>query len=526
MLELLTNSLDILMFVGMCVGILIGFPVVFTLAGVAVLFAVLGVSLDVFDLNLLKALAPRVFSTMTNEVLLAIPLFVLMGVILERSRMAEELLEEMGKLFGGVRGGLAVSVILVGALLAASTGIVGATVVAMAMIALPTMMRYGYDKSLCCGVIASSGTLGQIIPPSTMLIILAEVMSSGYQQAQFASGKFSVETISVGEVFAAALIPGFCIVGIYIAYVLIASFLKPSLAPAMPPRDVQPLSQTLRHLGKVLVPPIVLIIAVLGSILGGITTPTEGAAVGALGALLLAAPRVIPGASPWPFRLTGLAVLALLLMRQTFDLRIGRTEIPPFDKAMIGLAIVLSVIAGYGILVALLRFLRAGVLIPTLRSTLTVTSMIFAMMIGASLFSLVFRGLGGDVRVEEFLTNMPGGETGALLFVMVVVFLLGFVMDFVEIAVIVLPITVPILLGMGMDPIWLAVLLAINLQTSFLTPPFGFSLFYLRGATPKSISTLDIYKGVVPFVMMQIVAMLVIYLFPSVATALPRFLFE
>lgn len=526
MLDLIANSLDILMFFGMCLGILVGFPVVFTLAGVAVLFAVFGFALGVFDLNLLKALAPRVFSTMTNEVLLAIPLFVLMGVILERSRLAEELLEEMGKLFGGVRGGLAVSVILVGALLAASTGIVGATVVAMAMIALPTMMRYGYSKSLSCGVIAASGTLGQIIPPSTMLIILAEVMSSGYQQAQFASGKFSIETISVGQVFAAALIPGFCIVGIYIAYVLISAFLRPSLAPAMPPRDVQPLGQTLRHLGKVMVPPIVLIIAVLGSILGGITTPTEGAAVGALGALLLAAPRLMPDRPSWLFKATGLSLLGLLILRSSFDLRIGRSEIPTLDGIMIGVAAVLSLIAASGIILGLFRFDRAGVLKPILRSTTTVTSMIFAMMIGASLFSLVFRGLGGDARVEEFLHSMPGGPTGALLFVMAVVFLLGFVMDFVEIAVIVLPVTVPILLGMGMDPIWLAVLLAINLQTSFLTPPFGFSLFYLRGATPKSIATLDIYKGVLPFVLMQIVAMLVIYLFPAVATTLPGLLFD
>lgn len=525
-MTLLTDNLDLLMFAALCGGILLGYPVVFTLAGVGVLFGIAGYWLGLFHMGLLAALAQRVFSIMTNDILLAIPLFVVMGVILERSRLAEDLLEEMGRLFGSLRGGLAVSVILVGMLLAASTGIVGATVVTMALIAMPTMLRNGYSKSLSSGVIASAGTLGQIIPPSTMLIILAEVMSSGFQQAQFAMGKFTIETISVGDVFAAALLPGLCLVGLYIVYMLLLALFHPAKAPAMPREQPLALGPALRQVGKVLVPPIVLIVAVLGSILGGIATPTEAASVGAIGALMLGAPRFVPGRSSLPFIAAGLAIVAMLALTSQLDLRIGRTGSSPAEKVGIWVAAALTAITFWGIAVALWRAHRAGILRPVLSSTMSITSMIFAMMIGASVFSLVFRGLGGDTRVEEFLTNMPGGETMALLFVMAVVFVLGFFLDFVEIAVIVLPLVVPILLTMGMDPIWLAVLLAINLQTSFLTPPFGFSLFYLRGAAPPEVRTTDIYRGIVPFVALQIAGMALIYAVPSIATWLPRALFR
>ncbi|GAA0567738.1 TRAP transporter large permease [Caenispirillum bisanense] len=523
-MSLLADNLDLIMFAALCGGILLGYPVVFTLAGIGVLFAALGMALGHFNMNLMAALGQRVFSLMTNDILLAIPLFVLMGVILERSRIAEELLEEMGKLFRGVRGGLAVSVIIVGMLLAASTGIVGATVVTMALIAMPTMLRYGYGKPLASGVIVSAGTLGQIIPPSTMLIILSEVMSSGYQQAQFAMGRFSVETISVGDVFAAALIPGLCLVALYILFVLGLAFLRPQAAPAIPGDDGLPLAVVLRHLGKVLVPPIVLIVAVLGSILGGIATPTEAAAVGAVGALMLAGPRLMPERSRWPFVAAGVAIVAMLVLTSFLDLRIGRTQASAAERIGVWVAAGLTAVTFWGIFVALWRAARVGVLRPVMASTTLVTSMIFAMMIGASVFSLVFRGLGGDARVEAFLHDMPGGETGALLFVMAVVFVLGFFLDFVEISVIVLPIVVPILLAMGMDPIWLAVMIAINLQTSFLTPPFGFSLFYLRGAAPPSVRTVDIYRGVIPFVMLQIAGMAVVYFMPQIATWLPRLL--
>ncbi|WP_185961533.1 TRAP transporter large permease subunit [Telmatospirillum sp. J64-1] len=523
-MEFLTGNLDLLMFATLCAGIMFGFPVVFTLSGIGILFGILGFSLGVFNMNLLAALAQRIFSIMTNEILLAIPLFVLMGVILERSRIAEDLLEEMGKLFGSLRGGLAVSVILVGMLLAASTGIVGATVVTMALIAMPTMLRNGYSRPLSSGIIASAGTLGQIIPPSTMLIILAEVMSSGYQQAQFTMGRFTVETISVGDIFAAALIPGLCLVVIYILFVLALAFLRPKSAPAIPHGEELPLATVLRHLGKVLVPPVVLIVAVLGSILGGIATPTEAAAVGAVGALLLAGPRFAPTRSNLPFLLSGISVVAMLVMTSQLDLRIGRVNATTAERIGIWIAFGLTLLTFWGILVALWRAARVGVLRPVLVSTTSVTSMIFAMMIGASVFSLVFRGLGGDLRVEHFLTNMPGGEIGALLFVMAVIFVMGFFLDFVEISVIVLPIVVPILLVMGMDPIWLAVLIAMNLQTSFLTPPFGFSLFYLRGAAPPEVKTIEIYRGVIPFVILQILGIGVIFMWPGLATWLPALL--
>jgi len=519
----LAASLDLLMFAALCAGILLGFPVVFTLTGIAVVFAGLGFSLDVFNPAKLSALAPRLFGIMTNEVLIAIPLFVLMGVILERSKIAEELLEEMGRLFGRLRGGLAVSVSLVGALLAASTGIVGATVVTMALIALPTMLRNGYNRRLAAGAVTSAGTLGQIIPPSTMLIILSDVMSSGYQQAQYAQGKFSVETVSVGEVFAATLVPGLVLVTLYIAYILAVAWARPGIAPSMAGAGDAPVDPG--RIRRVLLPPIILIVAVLGSILGGIATPTEAASVGAVGALLLAALRLVPGASRWPVWLTGAAIVAMLWLGGSLDLRLGRASATPAERAGAWAAVILAGVVIYGVAVALGRARRAGILTDVVTSTMTVSAMIFSTIIGASVFSLVFHGLGGAERVETWLTGMPGGELAALAFVMVVIFLLGFFLDFVEISIIVLPIVVPVLLIAGMDPLWLAVMIAINLQTSFMTPPFGFSLFYLRGAAPKEVKTTDIYAGIIPFVGLQLVGITIVFLFPALGTWLPRLLF-
>ena len=518
----LADSLDLLMFAALAGAILLGYPVVFTLAGLAVLFALLGTATGRMELDALRFLSQRVFAIMTNEVLLAIPLFVTMGMLLERSRIAETLLQDMGALFGRLRGGLGVSVTVVGMLLAASTGIVGATVVTMALIALPTMLRAGYSKSLASGAVISAGTLGQIIPPSTMLIILADVMASGYQQAQTAMGRFSVETISVGQVFAAALVPGLMLVGLYIAYTVVLAALRPSVAPAL--RDTgQPIDLG-RTLGM-LVPPLILIVAVLGSILGGIATPTEAASVGAVGALLLAAMRIGPWRQAWPVGLGGLAVAGLLVLSSGFDLRIARQTIPAADQVAIAVAAILVIVLIGAVAFALRRVARAGILAPVVDGTLTVTCMIFAMLIGASLFSLVFHELGGAVRVETFLGRLPGGEAAALLFVMAVIFVMGFFLDFVEISIIVLPLVVPALLIMGIDPVWLAVMIAINLQTSFMTPPFGFSLFYLRGAAPKEIRTLDIYKGAVPFVVLNLLGIVMVYLFPQVGTWLPRLLF-
>lgn len=512
--------LDLLMFAALIAAILVGYPVSFMMAGTAAIFALIGWMTGQFHPALLGALGQRVFGLLTNNVLIAIPLFVFMGVVLEKSRIAEELLETMGRLFGAMRGGLGVSVVLVGALLAASTGIVGATVVAMGLIALPTMVRNGYDPRLASGIVCTSGTLGQIIPPSTLLIILADVMSNAFQQAQYEQGKFSVETISVGQVFAAALLPGLTLVGVYIVYLLIRATLTPESAPALAEAGDRP---SARQVMRAVVPPVLLIVAVLGSILGGVATPSEAASVGAVGALLLAGARAEKNAR---LIVAGAAALGLVaVLAGSVPVRLQRSDTDMADWALGGFLTLLVLMGLAAILQSVWRAQKKEILTPIVTSTMTVTAMIFATILTASVFSLVFRGLGGDVRVEEFLTQMPGGPQGALIFVMALIFVLGFFLDFVEISVIVLPLVAPILILMGHDPLWLAVLIAINLQTSFLTPPFGFSLFYLRAAAPKEITTRQIYRGVVPFIMLQIVGMAVIWFAPAVSTWLPRIIF-
>lgn len=508
--------LDLLMFVALIGGILLGYPVSFTLAGVATAFAFLGWSLGSFDLALLGAFSQRVFGLMTNNVLIAIPLFVFMGVVLEKSHIAERLLETMARLFGRLRGGLGISVVLVGALLAASTGIVGATVVAMGMIALPTMLRNNYDPALSCGIVCTSGTLGQIIPPSTLLIILADVMSNAFQQAQFAAGKFTVETISVGQLFAAAFFPGLLLVAIYIVYLLLRAWLSPALAPTMEMSEKRP--SRLSIVGAI-VPPVLLIVAVLGSILGGIATPSEAAAVGAIGAVLMAGAQM--GGRPGLI-LAGAAALALMaILSGVWPVRLQRSDAGGGDFAMSALYTLLLVAGLVAVGRSLMLLGKARKLSDVVTSTMTVTAMIFATILTASMFSLVFVGLGGEERIEMVLAAMPGGPLGALVFCMLVIFVLGFFLDFVEISVIVLPLVVPTLILMGHDPMWLAILIAINLQTSFLTPPFGFSLFYLRGAAPPEITTGQIYRGVIPFIGLQAVGVLLIWLWPAIATWLP-----
>ena len=393
---------------------------------------------------------------MTNETLIAVPLFVFMGVMLERARIAEELLDTLSRLFGSLRGGLGISVTLVGMLLAASTGIVGATVVTMGLLSLPTMLRRGYSPEVATGTISASGTLGQIIPPSIILVMLGDVMTTAYQQAQLETGVYSPKTVSVGDLFAGALIPGLMLVGLYIAYIVIVAFLKPDSMPAHergPEDDVSMLA-----IFRAMLPPLTLILAVLGSILGGLATPTEAAGVGGLGALLLALVRG--------------------------ELNRERLE-------------------------------------DVMQATLRISSMVFMILIGASLFSLVFRGYGGDDAVHEMLSNLPGGVIAAVLVVMLAMFLLGFVLDFIEIAFVVVPIVGPVLLAMGLDPVWLGIMIAINLQTSFLTPPFGFALFYLRGVAPPEVPTAAIYRGVIPFVAIQVLALLILALFPAIVTWLP-----
>ncbi|MFN3937360.1 MAG: TRAP transporter large permease subunit [Gemmobacter sp.] len=512
--------LDLLMFAALIGFILLGYPVAFTIAGVATIFAVLGWLTGDFSMNLMGALGQRFFAILTNPVLTAIPLFVLMGVVLEKSRIAEELLETMGRLFGRMRGGLGVSVVVVGALLAASTGIVGATVVAMGLIALPAMLRNGYNAPLAAGTVCTAGTLGQIIPPSTLLIILAEVMSSAFQQAQFRQGRFSIETISVGQTFAAALVPGLLLVGIYIIYILVRAALRPADAPAMRETGREP---SLAEVSGAILPPVLLIVAVLGAILGGIASPNEAASVGAVGAILLAGLR--QGAPRWLILGGAAALLALAIAAGLAPVRLQRSDVGPREYMLAAIYTGLAVIGIVAILVALAALFRRGIAIPAMRQTMVVTAMIFATILMASFFSLVFVGLGGEHRVATILESLPGGPTGALVFAMAFVFVLGFFLDFVEISVILLPLLIPPLILMGHDPIWLAVLIAVNLQTSFLTPPFGFSLFYLRGAAPPEVTTGMIYRGVVPFILLQILAMAMIWLLPAIATWLPRTVF-
>ena len=516
--------LDLLMFMVLFGAIMLGYPVAFTIAGVGVLFALIGMATDHFDFILMGALSQRIFGIMTRDVLVAIPLFVIMGLVLERSRIAEDLLEEMGRLFGSLRGGLGLAVIIVGALLAASTGIVGATVVTMALIALPTMIRNGYSNSLAAGTVATAGTLGQIIPPSTLLIILSEVMSNAFQQAQIEQGLFTLETISVGQMFAAALLPGLLLVGLYIIYILVYAHLKPAAAPALSAEMRGQVS--LKRIVTILIPPMALIIAVLGSILGGVATPTEAASVGAMGAVLLAGFRLSDGNGSNHWLAIGTAAqISVVLLAGAVTVRLQKDVVSWSEYALGALIIVMLCLAVNALYISLKRLYKAGMLAPITTNTMTITSMIFVTIIAASLFSLVFIGIGGEERVQSIIAEMPGGPVGALLFVMALIFILGFFLDFVEISVILLPIVVPTLIMMGHDPIWLAVLIAINLQTSFLTPPFGFSLFYLRGAAPREVTTGQIYYGVAPYIVMQLLGIALIWFWPNIATYLPNILF-
>lgn len=514
--------LDLLMLVALCTLIMVGVPVVFILTGCAIVFGVLGILLGAFDPFLFGALAQRVFGTMTSEVLVAIPLFVFMGMMLEKSKIAPDLLEAMGRLFGTLRGGLAVSVTLVGAMLAASTGIVGATVVTMGLIALPAMMRRNYDPRFATGTICAAGTLGQIIPPSTVMVIMGEVLAAAYQQAQLAQGKFSIETISVGQLFAGSMIPGLMLAGLYILYQVVICWLKPEMGPPIPRSEREGVSGA--SLARALVPPIVLIVAVLGSILGGIATPTEAASVGAVGATLLAGLRIRPE-RPWPIYVAALCALGMVVLGTLFDLRIGRQAAPMGDQAATWAATLMGAGLAWGIAVSLWRAFGGGMLGAVSHSTMTITAMIFATLIGATLFSLVFRGLGGDDMIRAFLEQVPGGKWGALAVVMLVVFVLGFPLDFVEIVIIVIPIVGPVLLQMDIDPIWLGVLMAMNLQTSFLTPPLGPTLFYIQSVLPAGVTSRDVYRGITPFVILQVIGLILVLVFPGLATWLPDLLF-
>ena len=446
--------ISLLMFFLVFLFLLSGYPVALVLAGVSLLFAFGGIWLGIFHPSDLGFIPNRMFGIMSNEVLIAVPLFILMGVTLEKTNIARDLLENVSRLVGKLPGGLGLAVVLVGMLMAASTGIVGATVVTLALLSLPLMLERKYEPGFASGTIAATGTLGQIIPPSIALILIGDVLTNAYQQAQLQQGVFAPKTVSVGDLFAGALLPGLILVLLYASYVVVKSFLGRDLEEPV-------LKQTDSRGAKLLlslIPPIVLIVAVLGSILLGLATPTEASGVGALGALFLA---------------------------------------------------------------FVYRALNKSVLQEIALSTLKTTAMVFFILIGASFFALVFRGYGGDELIHQFFAELPGGGLTAMLVVMVTIFLLGFVLDFIEITYVVIPIVGPALLASGIDPVWLGVMIAVNLQTSFLTPPFGFALFYLRGVAPKSVLTADIYRGVVPFVIMQLLVLLLLALVPQLATWLP-----
>ena len=517
----------LLLFGTLAFSLMLGFPVAFTLAGASLIVALIADFFGYFDLFLLTALPQRVFSIMVNEILLSVPLFVFMGIMLERAKIAEDLLDTMGRLFMRLPGGLGVAVTIVGALLAASTGIVGATVATMGLLSLPVMLRWGYDPKLAAGGICAAGTLGQIIPPSIVLVLLGEVISAAYQKAQMDQGVFAPETVSVGDLFAGSIIPGIMLVLMYIAYQVLYAAIYPERAPsaalALQGKEGSanthfPTASELLH---VLVPPLGLVIAVLGSILAGFATPTEAAAVGATGACYLAAVRQKKELRPWLY--AGFAALLILFVitgQVNLSFALESRTVTEYISFIIALA--LTTIVMGTLLTSLWVVFANKTLVNVSKSTLTLAAMIFSILLGATFFSLVFRGLGGDDLVHNWLQDLPGGVYGALLIVMIVMFLMGFFLDFIEITFVVVPVVAPTLLAQGLDPIWLGVLIAMNLQTSFLTPPFGFALFYLRGVAPATVSTMDIYRGVIPFVLIQIIGMALLVLFPELVTWLPK----
>jgi tripartite ATP-independent transporter DctM subunit len=456
------DILSILLFIAICVTLLLGYPIAITLAGTSLIIAFLGHAFGAFDYAILNSVPSRYIGSMTNDVLVAVPLFIFMGLILEKSGIAEQLLTTMGQLFGKLRGGLAYSVVIVGALLAASTGVVGATVITMGLIALPTMLRAGYGARISTGVICGSATLAQIIPPSTVLIFVGDLLAGLNQEAQLKRGNFTPDPISVGDLFAGALIPGLMMVALYLLWIVYKAIFQPEEVPALKMSDDERAGLWWR-VASALLPPLILVLAVLGSILLGFATPSESASVGAIGAIILAA----------------------LNRKLSFDT---------------------------------IRYASMN--------TMLTTCVIFVIVLAASLFSLVFRGLGGEHMVEAALRNVPGGVNGALFVVMFIMFILGFFLDTFEIILIMLPVCGPALLGLGVDPIWLGILIGVNLQTSFLTPPFGFTLFYMRSIAPPSITTGEIWIGSISWTYLQMFALGLVWAFPATATWLPNYLFS
>ena len=452
--------LAIIMFVTTLGLLLFGFPVAFTLAGTALLFGFLGDALEIFNFRMLGFFPQRIFGTMINEPLVAVPLFIFMGIMLEKTKIAAGLLHSIGELFGTTKGGLGIGVVIVGMLLAASTGIVGATVVTMGMLSLPSMMKAGYDQKIATGTICAAGTLGQIIPPSIVLVLLATILQGANEEAAMLVGNLAPDPVTAIDLFAGAILPGLMLVVLFIIFIFIYARINPLSCP--PVETTKSRTEIYIEAAKSVVPPITLIVLVLGSILFGIATPTESASVGAVGA----------------------AIIALLK---------GELNFKNIKETALG--------------------------------TVKLSSFVFVILIGASMFSLVFRGFGGDEMIEHFLGNLPGGLYAALILVMVVIFLLGFFLDYIEIIFVIVPLVGPILIANGADPLWLGILISLNLQTSFLTPPFGFSLFFLRGVAPSSIKTRNMYRGVIPFIGIQVLAILIVGFYPEIATWLPNKMF-
>ncbi len=454
------EMLAIVMFVTTLGLLLFGFPVAFTLAGTALMFGFLGDALEIFNFRMLGFFPQRIFGTMINEPLVAVPLFIFMGIMLEKTKIAAGLLQSIGELFGSTKGGLGIGVVIVGMLLAASTGIVGATVVTMGMLSLPSMMKAGYDQKIATGTICAAGTLGQIIPPSIVLVLLATILQGANEEAAMLVGNLAPDPVTAIDLFAGAILPGLMLVVLFIIFIFFYARFNPLSCP--PVETSRSRAEIYIEAAKSVIPPITLIILVLGSILFGIATPTESASVGAVGA----------------------AVIALLK---------GELNFKNVKETALG--------------------------------TVKLSSFVFVILIGASMFSLVFRGFGGDEMIEHFLGNLPGGLYAALILVMIVIFLLGFFLDYIEIIFVIVPLVGPILIANGADPLWLGILISLNLQTSFLTPPFGFSLFFLRGVAPNSIQTKNMYKGVIPFIGIQILAILIVGFYPEIATWLPNEMF-
>ena len=503
-------------------GILSGVPVSFVLIGVPLLVALLGSVAGAFDLAFIDAFPSRAFGLLTNPVFISVPLFVVMGGLLEKSDIAKRMMLTAGALFGNRHGGMAYAVIIVGALLAASTGVIGATIFMLGMIALPAMLQANYSPRLAAGVICSAGSLGQIIPPSILLILLADQISSAHQAGRRAAGDFAPDPVSVGDLFAGALFPGLLLVGLYLAYIFALSVFRPETCPPIRnfTADGEPVKVGKGEVIRALILPLTLILLVLGSILGGIATPTESAALGAAGALMMVAMERT-GTPRWRLRVFQLVLPAAFAL--VFVKSMGGANTAPWLMVLgsVSLAIFLT-----GVLLATVQEMRDGLLIDVAQSTAVLVSMLVLIVLGATMLSLVFRGLGGDHMVEAFLDGLPGGTTTALIAVMVVIFLLGFVIEYVEIIFIVVPVAGPPLMAAGVDPVWFAVLISMNLQMSFLTPPFGYALFYFRSVAPPELSTREVYAAIIPFIAIQILALGLVAGFPALATWLPDVIYN